>query len=100
LWNVLRGNMSLVGPRPTLPKQVARYGAFERKRLAVRPGLTGWAQIHGRNALPWPERIALDVWYVRHHSLWLDVRILFRTPRLLMQQSGVYGPGGKNLDYP
>lgn len=100
LWNVLRGDMSLVGPRPTLPKQVARYGAFERKRLAVRPGLTGWAQIHGRNALPWPKRIALDVWYVRHHSLWLDVRILFRTPRLLMQQTGVYGPGGENPDYP
>jgi len=99
LWNVLRGDMSLVGPRPTLPDQVARYGVFERQRLAVRPGLTGWAQIHGRNAIPWPERIALDVWYVRHRSLWLDLRILLHTPLILMRQAGIYGPLGKNPDY-
>ncbi|WP_103019512.1 sugar transferase [Salinibacter altiplanensis] len=91
LWNVLRGEMSLVGPRPTLPKQVARYGPHERRRLHVRPGLTGWAQIHGRNALPWPERIDLDVWYVRHWSLVLDLQVLLRTPLLLVRGTGVYG---------
>ena len=96
LWNVLRGDMSLVGPRPTLPQQVARYGAFERQRLAVRPGLTGWAQVHGRNAIPWPERIALDVWYVHHRSLWLDLRILLRTPRAVLMGTGVYGRDGIN----
>lgn len=99
LWNVLRGDMSLVGPRPTLPEQVARYGPFERRRLAVRPGLTGWAQIHGRNAIPWPERIRLDVWYVRHHSVWLDLRILAHTPRVLLAGTGVYGPDGRNMDF-
>jgi lipopolysaccharide/colanic/teichoic acid biosynthesis glycosyltransferase len=100
LWNVLRGDMSLVGPRPTLPQQVTRYGAFERQRLAVRPGLTGWAQVHGRNAIPWPERIDLDVWYVHHHSLWLDLHILLRTPRAVLLGTGVYGRDGRNLDYP
>ncbi|QXD14332.1 sugar transferase [Rhodocaloribacter litoris] len=100
LWNVLRGEMSLVGPRPALPEQVARYGPFERQRLAVRPGLTGWAQIHGRNALPWPERIRLDVWYVTHQNLGLDLRILLRTPGLLLSGRGVYGPAGRNEDFP
>ena len=100
LWNVLRGEMSLVGPRPTLPAQVDRYGPFERQRLAVRPGLTGWAQIHGRNALPWPERIDLDVWYVNHRSLGLDVRILLLTPRIVFRQSGIYGLNGANPDFP
>ena len=96
LWNVVRGNMSLVGPRPTLCEQAEAYGSFERKRLRVKPGLTGWAQINGRNALSWPERIELDVWYVEHRSFWLDMRILMRTPRALMQEKGVYGPGGTN----
>ena len=100
LWNVLRGDMSLVGPRPTLPQQVARYGAFERQRLAVRPGLTGWAQVHGRNAIPWPERIDLDVWYVRHQSLQLDVRILLWTPFALLSAPRTYGVDGVNLDFP
>lgn len=100
LWNVVRGEMSLVGPRPTLPEQVARYGPFERQRLAVRPGLTGWAQIHGRNALSWPERIAFDVWYVHHRSLRLDLRILLRTPRVLFTGTGVYGTAGMNPDFP
>lgn len=99
LWNVLRGEMSLVGPRPTLPEQTARYGPFERQRLAVRPGLTGWAQIHGRNALPWDERIALDVWYVHHRSLRLDLRILLHTPGVLATGRGTYGPGGQNDDF-
>ncbi len=100
LWNVLRGEMSLVGPRPTLPEQVAAYGAFERRRLAVRPGITGWAQIHGRNILSWPERIRLDVWYVEHISLGLDVRILARTPSVLLSDRGVYGASGRNTDFP
>lgn len=99
LWNILRGEMSLVGPRPTLPGQVDRYGAFERQRLRVRPGLTGWAQIHGRNAISWDERIALDVWYVKHRSFRLDARILWRTPSAVLSGRGVYGPSGHNPDY-
>jgi lipopolysaccharide/colanic/teichoic acid biosynthesis glycosyltransferase len=79
LLNVLRGEMSLVGPRPTIPEQVERYGPFERRRLLVRPGLTGWAQVNGNTLLSWPERIVLDVWYVDHWSLRLDVRILVDT---------------------
>jgi len=100
LWNVVRGEMSLVGPRPTLPEQVAQYGAFEQQRLAVRPGLTGWAQIHGRNAIDWPERIELDVWYVRHRSLWLDVSIILQTPLMLLSGKGVHGPNGCNSSFP
>jgi lipopolysaccharide/colanic/teichoic acid biosynthesis glycosyltransferase len=80
LWNVLRGDMSLVGPRPTLRYQVERYTDRQRRRLEVKPGLTGWAQIHGRAALPWEERIELDVWYVEHRSPLIDLKILLRTP--------------------
>jgi lipopolysaccharide/colanic/teichoic acid biosynthesis glycosyltransferase len=83
LWNVVRGDMSLVGPRPTLAYQVERYTPRQRRRLEVKPGLTGWAQIHGRAQLPWEERIELDVWYVEHRSPWLDLKILARTPRAL-----------------
>ena len=100
LWNIVRGEMSLVGPRPMLPEQVDAFGAFERQRLAVRPGLTGWAQIHGRNALSWPERIRLDVWYVEHRSLRLDVYILLKTPLVLLAGEGVYGTDGRNPDFP
>lgn len=96
LWNVLRGEMSLVGPRPTLPNQVKQYGSHEQRRLQVLPGLTGWAQIHGRNALSWAERIDLDLWYVRHRSLGLDLRILLRTPLVLMRGIGVNGADGTN----
>jgi lipopolysaccharide/colanic/teichoic acid biosynthesis glycosyltransferase len=88
LWNVVRGDMSLVGPRPTLAYQVERYTARQRRRLEVKPGLTGWAQVHGRAALPWEERIELDVWYVEHRSAWLDLKILVRTPLALL--SGTY----------
>jgi lipopolysaccharide/colanic/teichoic acid biosynthesis glycosyltransferase len=88
LWNVLRGDMSVIGPRPTLSYQVERYTARQRRRLEVKPGLTGWAQVHGRAALPWDERIELDVWYVEHRSLWLDLRILARTPAALF--TGTY----------
>ena len=88
LWNVVRGDMSLIGPRPTLAYQVERYTPRQRKRLAVKPGITGWAQIHGRARLPWDERIELDVWYVEHHSPWVDLKILARTPRALF--AGTY----------
>jgi lipopolysaccharide/colanic/teichoic acid biosynthesis glycosyltransferase len=88
LWNVLRGDMSLVGPRPTLAYQVERYTPRQRRRLEVKPGITGWAQIHGRARLPWDERIELDVWYVEHRSPWVDVKILARTPLALF--AGTY----------
>ena len=83
LWNVVRGDMSLIGPRPTLRYQVEKYTDRQRRRLDVKPGITGWAQIHGRAALPWEERIELDVWYVEHRSALLDVKILLRTPLAL-----------------
>jgi lipopolysaccharide/colanic/teichoic acid biosynthesis glycosyltransferase len=83
LWNVVRGDMSLIGPRPTLAYQVERYTPRQRRRLDVKPGITGWAQIHGRARLPWSERIELDVWYVEHRSPWLDLKILARTPLVL-----------------
>jgi lipopolysaccharide/colanic/teichoic acid biosynthesis glycosyltransferase len=83
LWNVLRGDMSVIGPRPTLRYQVERYTERQSRRLDVKPGLTGWAQVHGRAALPWEERIELDVWYVEHRSPGVDLRILLRTPRAL-----------------
>jgi lipopolysaccharide/colanic/teichoic acid biosynthesis glycosyltransferase len=85
LWNVVRGDMSMVGPRPTLRYQVERYDARQRRRLEVKPGITGWAQIRGRATLPWTERIELDVWYVDHRSPWLDLKILLRTPFALFR---------------
>jgi lipopolysaccharide/colanic/teichoic acid biosynthesis glycosyltransferase len=90
LWNVLRGEMSIVGPRPTLKGQVDRYTPRQRGRLAVKPGITGWAQINGRASLPWPERIELDLWYVEHRSLALDLRILARTMGLVARGGGIY----------
>ena len=80
LWNVVRGDMSVIGPRPTLRYQVERYTPHQRRRLEVKPGITGWAQVHGRATLPWAERIELDVWYVEHRSPLLDAKILARTP--------------------
>ena len=88
LWNVVRGDMSLVGPRPTPAYQVERYTPRQRRRLEVKPGITGWAQVNGRARLPWDERIELDVWYVEHRSPWLDLKILARTPRALF--AGTY----------
>jgi lipopolysaccharide/colanic/teichoic acid biosynthesis glycosyltransferase len=88
LWNVIRGEMSVIGPRPTLRYQVDRYTARQRRRLEVKPGITGWAQVHGRAALPWEERIELDVWYVEHRSPRLDLKILAKTPLALF--SGTY----------
>jgi lipopolysaccharide/colanic/teichoic acid biosynthesis glycosyltransferase len=84
LWNVIRGEMSLIGPRPTLAYQVEQYSSRQRRRLEVRPGVTGWAQIHGRATLPWEERIELDVWYVENRSPWVDLKILLKTPRALL----------------
>ena len=99
LWNILRGDMALVGPRPTVRSQVERYGPEQRRRLEVRPGLTGWAQINGRNSLSWAERIKLDVWYVDHRSLLLDLRILALTPKTLLAPDSLYGPDGVTRDF-
>jgi lipopolysaccharide/colanic/teichoic acid biosynthesis glycosyltransferase len=90
LVNVLRGEMAMVGPRPTVQEQVDRYTERQLRRLEVKPGITGWAQINGRTSLPWPERIELDVWYVEQRSLRLDLRILARTARMLASGRGLY----------
>jgi lipopolysaccharide/colanic/teichoic acid biosynthesis glycosyltransferase len=100
LWNILRGDMSLIGPRPTVPEQADRYTERQRGRLAVRPGLTGWAQVNGRNSIGWPERIELDLWYIENRSARLDARILARTFRMVINGSGVVGVGGINPDLP
>ena len=90
LVNVLKGDMAIVGPRPTVQEQVDRYTDRQRRRLKVKPGITGWAQVNGRTSLPWPERIELDVWYVEHRSLWLDLKILAKTARMLATGHGLY----------
>jgi lipopolysaccharide/colanic/teichoic acid biosynthesis glycosyltransferase len=90
LVNVLKGDLSIVGPRPTVQSQVAQYTPRQRGRLAVPPGITGWAQVSGRAALPWHERIELDLWYIEHWSLRLDLRILVRTAKLLLSGHGLY----------
>jgi len=93
LWNVLRGNMSVVGPRPLLVDYVDRYDAFQARRHEVRPGLTGWAQVHGRNALDWDERFRLDVWYIDNRSFALDVKIISMTIWTVLSGKGVSQPG-------
>ena len=90
LVNVLRGEMSIIGPRPTVPVQVAQYTDRQRGRLDVKPGITGWAQVNGRTSLPWPERIELDLWYVEHRTLRLDLLILLRTLRMVLTGHGLY----------
>jgi len=90
VFNVLHGEMSLVGPRPALPYQVAQYDERQRRRLFVKPGITGWALIHGRNRLTWKEKIDLDLWYVDHVSLRVYINILWRTPWVLLRSEGVY----------
>src|SRR5436190_14700767 len=90
LVNVLKGEMAIVGPRPTIQEQVDRYTDRQRRRLEVKPGITGWAQVNGRASLPWPERIELDLWYVEHASLLLDLRILWLTARMLVTGHGLY----------
>jgi lipopolysaccharide/colanic/teichoic acid biosynthesis glycosyltransferase len=95
LWNVLRGEMSLVGPRPAFVEVASRYSPQEARRLRMRPGITGLAQIQGRNLISWQRRIALDVAYVDHYSLWLDAKILLATIPVLLKGEGVYGPEGR-----
>jgi lipopolysaccharide/colanic/teichoic acid biosynthesis glycosyltransferase len=90
LLNVVRGELSFIGPRPTIPVQVAQYTERQRGRLAIRPGITGWAQVNGRSSLPWSERIELDLYYIEHRSLALDARILWRTVAIVLGGSGLY----------
>jgi lipopolysaccharide/colanic/teichoic acid biosynthesis glycosyltransferase len=100
LWNVLRGDMSLIGPRPTLPEQVVHYSTRQRGRLAVRPGITGWAQVTARNSLSWPERIELDLWYIENRSLRLDLRVVALTLVSLVRPRGITAEGGINPGFP
>lgn len=93
LWNVLKGDMSLVGPRPLLMEYLPRYTAEQRRRHAVRPGITGWAQVNGRNALSWEQKFALDTWYVDNRSLWLDIRILWMTVAKVLRREGIAAEG-------
>jgi lipopolysaccharide/colanic/teichoic acid biosynthesis glycosyltransferase len=93
LWNVMKGEMSLVGPRPLLMEYLPLYDARQARRHDVRPGLTGWAQVNGRNAIPWEEKFALDVWYVDNRSLWLDVKILWHTFMRVVRHEGISAPG-------
>ena len=99
LFNVLKGEMSIVGPRPTLRYQVEAYDAFQRRRLKFKPGITGWAQINGRNSIPWEERIILDIWYIDHWSLMLDLKIMGRTLATIFKREGIYGPEGINYGF-
>jgi lipopolysaccharide/colanic/teichoic acid biosynthesis glycosyltransferase len=93
LWNVLKGEMSLVGPRPLLMEYLPLYTPEQARRHEVRPGITGWAQINGRNAISWADKFALDVWYVDRRSLWLDVQILWRTVRKVLVRDGISAAG-------
>ena len=93
LWNVLKGEMSLVGPRPLLMEYLPLYSSEQARRHEVRPGITGWAQVNGRNAISWADKFALDVWYVDHRSLWLDVRILWLTVRKVLVRDGISAAG-------
>jgi lipopolysaccharide/colanic/teichoic acid biosynthesis glycosyltransferase len=93
LWNVLKGDMSLVGPRPLLVEYLPLYSPHQARRHEVRPGITGWAQVNGRNALTWEEKFDLDVWYVDNQSLWLDIKILFMTIKKVILRDGISGAG-------
>ena len=97
LWNVLKGDMSLVGPRPLLMEYLPLYTPEQMRRHEVKPGITGWAQVNGRNALTWEERFALDVWYVDHVSFWLDVKILARTVWQVVRREGITYPGSATM---
>jgi len=100
LLNVFRGEMSMVGPRPTLPHQIEKYSEREKRRLEIKPGITGWALINGRNKLTWPERIKLDIWYIDHWSIWLDLKILLKTVWVVIfKREGIYGKDGVTRDY-
>jgi lipopolysaccharide/colanic/teichoic acid biosynthesis glycosyltransferase len=93
LWNVLTGDMSLVGPRPLLPEYLPRYTERQRRRHEVKPGITGWAQVNGRNALSWEQKFELDVWYVDHWSIWLDLKILWMTVVQVLRRDGISQAG-------
>ncbi|MDO8772752.1 MAG: sugar transferase [Burkholderiaceae bacterium] len=97
LWNVLKGDMSLVGPRPLLMEYLPLYSPEQARRHEARPGITGWAQVNGRNALSWEEKFKLDVWYVDHRSLWLDVKILWLTVRKVLVREGISAPGDATM---
>jgi len=97
LWNVLRGDMSLVGPRPLLVEYLPRYSPTEARRHEVRPGLTGWAQVNGRNTTSWAGRLRLDVWYVDHRSFWLDLQIIARTVKVVGGREGISAPGAATM---
>ena len=100
LINVFKGEMSMVGPRPALSHQIAKYSKEETKRLEVKPGITGWALVNGRNKLTWPERIRLDIWYIDHWSIWLDLKILLKTIWVVIfTREGIYGKDGVTRDY-
>jgi len=100
LINVFKGEMSLVGPRPALPHQIKKYSEREKRRLEVKPGITGWALVNGRNILSWPERIKLDIWYIDHWSIWLDLKILLKTVWVVIfKREGIYGKDGITRDY-
>jgi lipopolysaccharide/colanic/teichoic acid biosynthesis glycosyltransferase len=94
MWNVLIGEMSVVGPRPLLMRYLARYDAFQARRMEVKPGVTGWAQVNGRNALSWEEKFALDVWYVDHRTFWLDTKIVVKTFFKVFARTGIDACGG------
>jgi lipopolysaccharide/colanic/teichoic acid biosynthesis glycosyltransferase len=99
LWNVLKGDMSLVGPRPLLMQYLPLYSPRQARRHEVRPGITGWAQINGRNAPPWPERLEMDVWYVENRTLWLDLKIMALTLPRALRRTGVTQEGQATVDY-
>ena len=95
LINVFKGDMSLVGPRPALPYQIKNYNNIQKKRLSVKPGITGWALINGRNSLTWTKRIELDLWYIKHWSIWLDMKILISTVYVVIKGEGMYAEKGR-----
>lgn len=97
LWNVLKGEMSLVGPRPLLMEYLPLYSPEQYRRHGVRPGITGWAQVNGRNAISWEDKFALDVWYVDNQSLWLDLKILFMTVKKVMLREGINATGDATM---
>lgn len=98
LWNIVKGDMSIVGPRPLLVKYLPLYNQKQRRRHGVRPGLSGWAQVNGRNALSWEEKFELDVWYVDHVSFWLDVRIIVRTIMKVVRREGISGENAATME--
>lgn len=98
MWNVLIGDMSVVGPRPLLMRYVPRYSPFQARRMEVKPGVTGWAQVNGRNAISWEEKFALDVWYVDHRTFWLDMKIVVRTFFKVFARTGINSGEGKTME--